>query len=393
MTRRESELRDLFGHQPPDPSAEQRLQDWLADLPRSAARRRVRRGSLAVIGAAVAIVAVVLTAAVVLPRNQPVASQPSTRSGSINGSISGSTTFAGSTFVTVKHTGSGTPPYGADTVQIRDLRDGRLLADVYRVTGATNVSAAVERDGDVLVAVARGCKTTLVRVDPRTGTTTQVASIGEVVSDIALSPNGARLAYLTYPKCSYPYVGGDLEGFLPNVLVVFTVATGASVRTATPDQGYPFFGVSWSPDSRRIVAGYAGGQLLVLDASRPDFSTAARISARAGCVYEQAVWTTRGIVTAEACGGQGGIADSRVVRLNLAGEVTADWSLPRCTYARLSTDPDQQMVVVEGLIGSGNGACSRLWAERFSLLTANGLSTVVQIPGSARDLNLSGIRP
>jgi hypothetical protein len=146
------------------------------------------------------------------------------------------------------------------TVQLRRFGDGQVVRTLLTARNET-ASATRAADGSVVVALTStsgGCRSRIERLDPATGTTELLRTTNTTMSDIALSPNGRHLAYRTYPSCAAATplsCAGRCNGparYLPNVLGVLDLTTGAAVSGATDNPGHPIFGISWNPDGRRL---------------------------------------------------------------------------------------------------------------------------------------------
>ena len=220
--------------------------------------------------------------------------------------------------------------------------------------------------------------------------------VADSVNSPALSPNRRYLAYLTYPYCSSPARLSDVTAgaaqFLPSVVAVLDLRTGATVRTASPDPGRPFWRVSWSPAGRRLLVGYSGyyDQLMIVDPAHPDYRSAYRVPAPKGCGYLSGSWTTAGIIAAEDCVGVPGLSPRHLVRLTRSGRQLDIVDLPDCINGfATQTGPARNSVVVETDIGYGSGACGKSGVRRFSTYTTGGaLRTIVDQPLNGRSISL-----
>lgn len=295
---------------------------------------------------------------------------------------------AANTFVTTTN-----EPGSGYTVQVRSMDHGTVVWDPVQGHSPTTVSATHDSTGTLIVALTTGCQATIERLDPKTGHVVVVRHLRQDVGNIALSPDGSRLAYVTHPTCSVPDCNGSCAGaamFNPNVLAVLDLTTGRSTRTATDTPGHPLFGLSWSPDGQQIVAGYNGNrdQLLIFDAANPNFATAHRVPDPGGHGYSAPAWTTSGIVAAQESG-SGSLSPSRLVRVNADGKISATWSLPSCVNGIFTaTNPTHKRLMVQSDIGYGNGSCSKKWTIRFATTIGTQLHTILEVPNpSAIQLN------
>jgi hypothetical protein len=303
--------------------------------------------------------------------------------------------------------------YPVSTVQLRALRGGGVVTTLLSSLG--NVDAVLAPGGSVIAVASFGCRSDVYRIDPRAGRTTLIRTLPGSAWDIALSPDGRRLAYLTYPAndrqpCQperqppHPVrelvnPGGPIQ-FLPSVLAVVSLATGATVRARTPDPGNPPGDPAWSPDGLHIAVTYSGSDnpILVVPASHPSFATARRIRPPRHCGYVTATWTVAGLTAVLGCGRQGpDLSPRTLVRLSSAGRATARWQLPACIDGvHVVTDPAARQVLVEADTGYGNGPpCGRpghpgRWLIRIERIRGAALAGVASYPQNAGQLELTG---
>jgi hypothetical protein len=301
--------------------------------------------------------------------------------------------------------------YPVSTVQLRSLRNGRVIAVLLHSLG--DVQAVPAPGGSVIAVTSFGCRSEVYRIDPRTGRSTLLRTLPESATDIALSPDGRRLAYITYPASDRQACqpdrqprrpvrtvvnpGGPIQ-FLPSVLAVASLATGATVHAATPSPGNPFSDPAWSPDGRQIAAVYSGGDnpVLVMPAARPRFATARWIRPPRRCGYVAATWTVAGPAAVLGCGKQDpGLSPRTLVQLSAAGHPSARWRLPACIDGvQVLTDPAQRQVLVEASTGYGNGprGCgSGRWLDRIERVRGTALAAVASYPqASDGQLQLTG---
>ncbi len=187
----------------------------------------------------------------------------------------------------------------------------------------------------------------------------------------ALSPDGSELAYLTYPASDRRSCGpvkqpkspvrealnshGPVQ-FLPNVVAVVNLATGATVRAATSNPGQPPSSPAWSPDGTTIaVTSLSDRSIVLLSAAHPDFASAPQIRARPSCAYSAVTWIAQGLVA--VCNrADRALPPDHLVRLSPAGRQTASWPLPAGIDGVVPfADPPLGHVLVEADIGYGNG--------------------------------------
>ena len=301
--------------------------------------------------------------------------------------------------------------YPVSTLRLRSIHGGRVIARLLRSLG--HIDAVRTPGGSVLAVVDDGCRSPVLRIDPRTGRSRLIRVLPQSATDIALSPDGRELAYLTYPagnrqSCAPARQparpvrmdinpGGPAE-FLPNVLAVVNLATGAVARAATSNPGNPPVDPAWSPDGTQIaVVGPPGSAIVLLSAAHPDFAAARRIRPPRSCGYVTSTWITTGLIAVLGCGRQDPALSPRtLVRLSAAGRPTARWRLPACINGvRALADPAARHVLVEADIGYGNGRPCGVprpggYAIRIAEVRAAALRTVAVFPQGGDQFELTG---
>lgn len=301
--------------------------------------------------------------------------------------------------------------YPVSTLVLRSLRTGRVVATLLHSLG--DVDAVQAPGGSVIAVASFGCRSDVYRIDPRTGRRTLLRVLPETATQVALSPDGQHLAYLTYPAGNHQPCqaerqpsrpvktivnpGGPIQ-FLPSVLAVVNLATGATVRTATPSPGNPPQDPAWSPDGHRIAVVYQGADnpILVMSATSPRFAAARWIRPPRHCGYVAATWTVAGLTAVLGCGKQDpGLSPRTLVQLSPAGRPAARWRLPACIDGvQVLTDPAARQVLVEASTGYGNGprGCgSGRWQDRIERVRGTGLAAVASYPqASDGQLQLTG---
>jgi hypothetical protein len=300
--------------------------------------------------------------------------------------------------------------YGVSTLQVRSVRHGGgPTATLLRSLGS--IDAVVAPDGSVIAVVDHGCRSQVVRIDARTADRTLIRTLPESAGSIALSPDGRTLSYMTYPASDPKPCGpvrqpaspiriqwnpGGPAQFLPSVLAVVNLATGATVRAASPNPGNPPFSPSWSPDGTTIAVVRSNSVQLV-SAAHPDFATARQLRPPHGCGYVASTWTASGILAVLGCGKQvAALSPRSLVRLPDARVRGArSWRLPACIDGvDLATDPTARRVLVQTDIGYGNGSCGLHqlggWTTRVTTIRGARLATIAIYRQGPTQLQVTG---
>ncbi|MGH9077784.1 MAG: hypothetical protein ACRDY0_10100 [Acidimicrobiales bacterium] len=300
--------------------------------------------------------------------------------------------------------------YGYNLLQARSTSTGAVQQTLLRSLG--EIDGVVAPDGSVLAAVDFGCRSVIERIAAGTLHVSVVRGMAGSVQAIALSPDGSQLAYLTYPgpsrrpclPASQPSspqpikVSAGADAFLPNVLAVADLATGAVRTTQTETPGHPFATPSWSPDGQQISVAYLGDaqEILVMSSHSPDFASAKRIAAPAGCGLGSQAWTAGGIVAAEGCGPNSpDLSPSELVALDASGRVTERWPLPPCIDGTTSiVDAGRTHVLLLAGIGYGSGPPCGVpgpGINTYLIATLDGpsLTTLAQIPATGNGFRVT----
>jgi hypothetical protein len=261
--------------------------------------------------------------------------------------------------------------FPVSTLQLRSARDGRVRATLLHSSGS--IDAVMTRSGAVIAVEDFGCRSQIVRINSRTHRATRLRVLTGSVNDIALSPNGRDLAYLTYSASDPRTCGplrqsaapaqarvnpGDPIQFLPNVVAVTGLTSGAIVQGATSNPGQPVTAPAWSPDGTKIAVTFtADHSIVLLSAVQPDFASASRILPKPGCRYLTTTWTVTGLVAAASCGqNESDLSPQTLVRLSPAGRTLASWRMPDCVAGvQAFTDPAGSHVLIEDVLGYGSG--------------------------------------
>ncbi len=258
------------------------------------------------------------------------------------------------------------------TLQMRSAHGGKVIATLLRSPGS--IDAVMTRSGSVIAVEDLGCRSLVMRIDPRTGQAKRLRVLAGSVSHIALSPDGRELAYLTYgasnPRPCGPAVRqpaapvqarvtpGDPIQLLPNVVAVTGLFSGAIAESATSNLGQPPTAPAWSPDGSRIaVTSTSDHSIALLSAVHPDFATAQRILPPRGCGYLTTTWTSAGLVAVAGCGQNApDLLPQTLVRLSPGGQELARSRLPACVGGiQAFADPTGSHVLIQADIGYGSG--------------------------------------
>jgi hypothetical protein len=284
--------------------------------------------------------------------------------------------------------------YPVESLQLRSIRDGgRVIRTLLRSVG--QVDAVTAPDGTVIAALDYGCESQLVRIDPATGQRRLIRVVRDSVQDIALSPDGSRLAYDTVPKSQlgpclpmrqlrHPVRirinpgSFDISGPGTSVTAIVSLASGATVRT--PDkEGNP----AWSPNGTRIaVVGLSTNVVVQMSAANLHYLTAEQFRSPRGCGFTTISWTTSGLITTTGCNAENDSRRPYFDEASLAGKTLARASLPRC-MAGVTTALTGKNVLVEADVGYGNGkpcGLPRPDSIKFLLLRGAGFTTVGTLP-------------
>jgi len=361
----------------------------------------LRRGNwLTPLAAAAAVAAVVVAVAVVVPRiwTGGPAHKPRHQQRHATATRQPRTFLTVTTSPPVIH-GDHLLKYQAFTLEKRSAHHGgRLIRVLMRSLGA--IDAVVAPDGSVVAVADYGCRSQVFRIDPGTGARRLIRTLPESAQNMALSPDGSKLAYLTYPASDrqpcgparqptapvrYQVNPGGLAQFLPSVVAIVDLATGTGVRAASANPGDPPWSLSWSPDGKTVAAVYSNSVEL-LSAAHPDFAAARRLRPPSGCGYVASTWTVSGILAVLGCGKQDPALSPRtLIRLSTAGQRTQAWRLPACIDGvHLVVDPTRRYVLVQSDVGYGNGRPCGLrymtWSARILRVRRDALTAIAVLP-------------
>jgi dipeptidyl aminopeptidase/acylaminoacyl peptidase len=296
-------------------------------------------------------------------------------------------------FLTTQHSG----PL-ALAVDVRSLGDARVLQELPIPAGdlpadATEETALRAPDGTIVAVASGGCYAQISRVDPKTGAVTLLHDESVSVEQPVLSPDGTRLAYLTWGYCLVPAHGvvqqpGGLAEVGPTQLSILDLATGATVDAPALLSGDDVDSMTWSPDGSKLaVSLYSGNitSLYVLSSTHPVYAGSQHMHAPAGCEDLPQAWTSSGLYAVQYCQPAfSTLSPERIVRLDQHGFVTGDWALPPCINGMTVTADaaSRTRLLVAMDVGYGSDACGAHWSYRISELTGSGLRTLLDLPGS-----------
>ena len=284
-------------------------------------------------------------------------------------------------------------PRNRQLLQERAVSDGALIRTIQDEGSSTaELSYSRLSDGRLLAVSSTECLSTMDILDPATGNRQRLLTVPETASEVAVSPDMSRIAYLTRPSCqTYTPCPGTCSShgypWLPNVLVVLEASTGSAQRTATNDPGLPLFGISWSPDGTQILADWNssnGPVPIVFNSSHPSFSRAVKIPARTGCRLRALAWSSNTVLAAEGCGPEPTLNLRRLVKVDQTGAIGRTWPVSNCINGiNAITAADSHDVLINEHIGYGNGACGKSWSSDIVALDGDTISTVATTPQPA----------
>lgn len=81
--------------------------------------------------------------------------------------------------------------YLVRTLQLRSVHGGRVIASLLHTLG--RVDAVMTRSGSVIAVEDFGCRSLVLRIDPRTARAALIRVLPESADDVALSPDGGEL--------------------------------------------------------------------------------------------------------------------------------------------------------------------------------------------------------
>src|SRR3954471_4729188 len=219
----------------------------------SRARRHVRRARAMSVGtAAIAAMTIALASAAIATRSDQRVSTPT------------QPRPAPSVFVATQ-----TPESDSSVTRLQEraISDGHIVREI---TSITSVYQALARapDGSVIAALSDkgGCAATLERIDRVSGQRHVIRQVGQSVSELSVSPDGRRVAFVTSTECiaSHTAPAAFVQSSAPNKaapsgFVILDLTTGRLVSTQTDAPGHPLGLATWSSDGRQVATDYFDG--------------------------------------------------------------------------------------------------------------------------------------
>jgi hypothetical protein len=281
------------------------------------------------------------------------------------------------------------------SVEVRNLADARVVETLPvhaddLPAAATDATALRAPDGTIVVVASGGCYAEITRVNPATGAVVLLQDQSVSVEQPVLSPDGRRLAYLTWGVCLQTHgvvrQPGGLAGTGPTQLSILDLASGATVDAPALPSGDNVDSMTWSPDGSKLAVSYYSGNitsLRVLSSRDPVFAGSQHMHAPAGCVNWPQAWIGNGLYAMQTCG-QNEFPPVGMVRLDQHGIVTGHWAVPSCVSGiTITADAaSRTRLLVAMSVGYGSDACGASWSYRISELSGSGLRTLVDLPGS-----------
>jgi hypothetical protein len=297
--------------------------------------------------------------------------------------------------------------FPVQTLQLRSIRHGRLIRSLLRSLG--NIEATSASDGMVIAAVDFGCRSQLLRIDPATGKRTLIREVPESVQNMALSPDGRRLAYLTnlpsqrqpcqrmrqprHPVKEVINPGGPIQ--LPPAAMMLTIinlASGATVRVRIRHAADP----TWSPDGTEIAVTNTWAHLTrVLSASTLASLAMHKFVPLCQFAYAGSAWTRSGLAVAMQCNIEHGPNRPFVELVPLTGRARpARLELPRCTSGVGLSYAAENALIWAGLGYGGQRPCgfpeAGGYAVAVMLLHGASFGTVATIRRQPADFTIAG---
>ncbi len=293
-------------------------------------------------------------------------------------------------FLTTQNSGL-LPP----VVDVRSVDDARVLEELPipaedLPADATEATALRAPDGTIVAVASGGCYAQISRLDPKTGAVVLLQDETVSVEQPVLSPDGRRLAYLTWGVCTRTHgvvsQPGGLAGIGPTQLSILDLVTGTTVDAPALLSGNDVSSMTWSLDGSKLAVSLYSGNITsprVLSATAPVYTGSQHMHAPAGCEDLPQTWTAAGLYAVQYCGPQQ-LTATRIVRLDQHGFVTGDWPLRACVDGAFVTADaaSRTRLLVAMDVGYGSDACGAHWSYRLSELSGSGLRTLLDLPGT-----------
>jgi hypothetical protein len=248
-----------------------------------------------------------------------------------------------------------------EAVQLRSARNGRVTATILPFADDAPIAVSRDAAGDLWTVTTEGCRSTVREIAP-TGRTRVIRVLPQPAYDATVSPNHRRIAYLLdYSHCPPGLAPGESEP-LPGTLAVTNLATGSTSKTHESQAELKHLDAQslsqseWSPNGKHlVVASPTAKPALIFSSTHPSFRHVKIVREHRGCALISPAWGRVGIYAGEICKPHS-FSPTRLVRITLAGKVTAAWKLPSCIDGFSASFAADHRHLLIG-IGHGYGGC------------------------------------